>query len=77
MAADLESMYYHLQAKLQKLLLRKRARAARTNTSGRLDTWIGAKLKRLQFRAPSSIERIQADLETFAIHTEYGRTSIR
>jgi hypothetical protein len=72
MATDLQSMYYkcpHLQAKLQSICLRKRARAARTKyvTPLSLDTGVGPKLKRLQFRASSDIERIQADLKTFAI----------
>lgn len=74
-ATDLESMYYKCppsSSQASKLSLRKRARAAQTKyvTPLSLGTWIGPKLKRLQFRASSDIERIQADLETFAI--SYG-----
>jgi hypothetical protein len=74
-ATDLESMYYkcpHLQAKLQSFHCENEREPRKTKyvTPLSLDTWIGPKLKRLQFRAPSDIERIQADLETFAI--SYG-----
>ena len=79
MATDLESMYYKcpiFKPSFKAFVAKTSAsRANKYVTPLSLETWIGPKLKRLQFRAPSDIERIQADLKTFAI--SYGiRTHI-